>query len=426
MMTTQNSIMNLLIAKAIARTGSTALDPAASTYLSDGEVAVVDLDGTILDSTTVVGKRKIKLIQSQGASLPSIQTPEIELAGVKTYLGKAYTAPTVQIDYIGYNVVTNTGSLDVINDNGYEILIHDINSAAYGSTGVDKFGFYVSDSAATQAEVMDGLAVNLYQNTAKVVRKPFIVERVASVIAGTNTTAAAGSLVFTNGSNIVTYSGATPATDGLALGAYVKTDDIAVDTGVLYKITSAVTAGSFTIDQPYQGSTATFTAGNASVYTAAQLNGGSLGIRLTGLAPVFTSPQSTEYYVNRWEASIRNGGATTVTNAQGATEGVGSYAAVASLEYFLIGNEGFISRNDIPYVNPRANAVSTSTYGFITLEWDSVKTGQIFAQEPNSKQLLIAFATGGSREQLTGAANNTSVQTVLNAWLSTFTALALA
>ncbi len=416
MMTTQNSIMNLLVAKAIARTGTTALDPAAATYLIDGEVAVVDLDGTILDSTTVVGKQAVRIIQSQGATLPSIQSPVINRNGAKTYSGKAYTAPTLQVDYIGYNVTTNAGSIDVINDNGYEIMIHDTNSAAYGTNGIDRFGFYVSDSTATQEEIWTGLAVNLYQNTARVINKPFIVERVASVIAGTDTTGAAGTLTFVNGSTTVTASVSSTG-NGIAVGAYVKTDDAAVDTGVLYKVTAILSATTFSIDIPYQGASAAFTAGNASVYTAALLTAGSLGIKLTGIAPVFVSPQSTEPYVNRWNVILRNMGATTTTNVTAGTEGVGSYPYTASLEYFLLGNEGFISRNDIPYVNPRASVILGSTYGFITLEWDSVATGTIFNKEANSKQLLIAFATGGNREQLTGVV--TSVQTVLNAWIGT-------
>lgn len=419
MIATQNSFMQLLVGKNISRTASvTATDPSASTYAASGEIVVTDISGTVLDTTTVQAVDRIRIVQSQGATSPAIQSPVIELAGIKSYGSKLYTAPVLQVDYIGYNVVTNSGSIDVINDNGYEILIQDINSAAYGSIGIGKFGFYVSDSTATQEEIWTGLAVNLYQNTTRVINKPFIVERVASVIAGTNTTAAAGSLVFTNGSTTVTYSGATPATDGLASGSYVKTDDVAVDTGVLYKITSAVTGGSFTIDQAYQGATATFTAGNASTYTAALLTAGSLGIKLTGIAPVFTSPQSTEPYVNRWVTSIRNGGSTPVVAEVGATQGVGSYPFMASLEYFLIGNEGFIARNNVPYVSPRANILSTGTYNLLTLEWDSVKTGQIFNQQAASKQLLMAFdfTPASAPTQVTG--DVTAVQDVLNVWIN--------
>lgn len=422
MIATQNSVMFLEIAKPIARTGSTALDPSASTYLVDGEMAVVDLDGTILNSTTVLTKKAIRIIQSQGALLPSIQSPVIEKSGVKTYSGKAYTAPTVQIDYIGYNAVTNTGDIDVINDNGYEILIQDINSAAYGSIGIGKFGFYVSDSTATKAEINDALAINLFQNTTRLVRKPFIVERVSSSAAGTNTTAGpggTGTVTFTNGLTTVGISG-TSGQDGLVAGAYIKFATAATDTGAVYKIAS-ITATTIELDMPYQGTSGTLTFGLASSMTLAMYVAGSVGIRLTGQAPVFVSPASTEYYVNRWSVGLREFGSTTTTRTQGGTEGSGSYAQIASLEYFTIGNEGFIGRNSIPYITPRQSAVSTATYSLIDLEWDSVKTGQIFNQQANSKQLMLAFADGGSRQQLTGVV--TSVQTVLNAWIGTATGL---
>lgn len=421
MMTTQNSIMNLLVAKALARTGTTALDPAASTYLIDGEVAVVDIDGTILTSTSVIGKSKIRIVQSQGALLPSIQSPEIERAGVKTYVGKAYAAPALQIDYIGYNAVTGFGDIELINNNGYTVMIHDINSAVYGSTGVSKFGFYISDSTATKSEVADGITLNLYQNTVRVVRKPFIAERVSSA-ANTAVVGTATTFTVTKDSTIVTANGTVTS---IVAGDYIKLNGTGTSVSV-YRVVSIVSGATSTItlDMPFQQASGVLAVAVVVSITAAAFAAGLVGIKLTGLAPVFITPQSTEYYVNRWSTNLRNFGATTATNAVLATEGVGSFAAVASLEHFLIGNEGFISRNDIPYINPRASAVSTATYGFITLEWDSIKTGKLFATQPNSKQLLIAFTDGGSRQQLTGA--TTSVQTVLNAWLSTFTALLLA
>ncbi len=419
-MVAQNSIMHLLIAKSVARTGSTALDPAAATYLIDGEVAVLDLDGTVLDSTTVIGKPAIRIVQSQGALLPSIQSPVIEKKAVKTYKGKAYTAPALQTDYIGYNAVTNVGDIDVLNSNGYEVLIHDIGSMAYGSVGVDKFGFFVSDSTATKTEVIDGMAISLFQNTSRVVRKPFIVERVSAAVF-TASTGATGNAALVNGSTSIVLSGGTPSTD-FSVGMYVRIGTTATtdDTKPMYRVVGVDDTGNgtLTIDMPFQGPSATWaTTGFAFALEATVLALG-VGIRLTALAPVFVSPQSTNYYVNRWIPVLRNFGATTVTNTVIGTEGVGTYAAVASLEYFLLGSEGFIARNVIPYINPRANALAASTYGFITLEWDSQKTGAIFASQPDSKQLLVAFDAGNtSRQQLTGVV--TSVQTVLNAWIGT-------
>lgn len=428
MFITQNSFMSLLLGKDISRTASaTTLDPTASTFIANGEIVVTDVDGTVLNSTTVLTKDRIVIVQGQGTTNPLIKSPVIEKAGVKTYKSKLYTAPTVQIDYVGYDAVSASGDFDVINENGYEIVIHDLNSAAWGSIGVDRFGFFVSDSSATKAEIVDGLTLSLYQNTAHVVNIPFIAERVSSATF-TASTGATGTATYTNGSTVITTSGATPATD-FPVGTYVRIGTTATTTKTLpvYKVVAVSnSAQTITLDIPFQGTSSTGATTAFAYATAATVNAGSVGIKLTGKAQVFVSPQSTEPYVNRWITTVRNSGSTPVANEQAGTEGVGSYPVVASLEYFLLGNEGFISRNVIPYINPRANALSTGTYNFLTLEWDSQKTGQIFNQQAASKQLLIGFdfvpASAGTT--VTGAV--TSVQTVLNAWLSTFTAGTLA
>jgi len=74
-----------------------------------------------------------------------------------------------------------------------------------------------------------------------------------------------------------------------------------------------------------------------------------LGIKLTGTTPTFTNPQSDVYYVNRWITTIKNGGTTPVVTNTKAFEGSGNYGQISTLEYFLQGNEGFISRHDFPY-----------------------------------------------------------------------------
>ena len=419
-MSTQNSIMNLLIGKDVARTASaTALDILAAGYLADGEIAVVDLSGTVLDTTTVQSVNQIRIVQSQGTTLPSIQSPVIELAGIKSYKSKVYAAPTQQVDYIGYNAITLAGDIDVISSNGYEIMIHDLNSAAYGSTGVDKFGFYVSDASATKAEINDGLAVNLYQNIARVVRKPFLVERL-SAATFTQSTAATGTATYTKDSAIVTTSGATPATD-FPVGTYVRIGTTATSTLTLpvYKVIAVSnSAQTITLDQPFQGTSSSGATTAFAFATAATVVASAVGIRLTGIPAVFVSPQSTEPYINRWITVVRNAGVTPVVAQVGALEGSGSYKDVASLEYFLLGNEGAISRNDIPYVSPRANALAAGTYHFITLEWDSVKSGHIFNQQAASKQLFLAlnFVAASAPTSIVGAAS--AVQDVLNAWIS--------
>jgi hypothetical protein len=426
MIPSQNSIMHLLIGKNIARTASvTALDPAAATYAASGEIVVTDVDGTVLDSTTVLTRQQIVIVQSQGAALPSIKSPVIDKAGVKTYNSKLYVAPVLQVDYIGYNAVTGIGDIDVINSNGYEIAIKDINSAAYGSTGIERFGFFVSDSSATKDEILDGLTLSLYQNQARIARPGFIVERVASATS-TNNSAATGTVTVVNGSKTATAS--VSATAELAVGDYIRFGTTVAVTAAIYRV-AALSGTTITLDIPYQGVGATFGATATSKLPVATAIAGKLGIRLTAKAESATIPsvpQANEPYSNQFITRVQNAGATPVVNQVAPNPGSGTASVVSSLEQFLIGNEGFIARNNMPYVTPRSNTSSTGTYNFLDLEFVTRKTGQIFDQEAASKQLLIAFdfTPASAPTQVTGAV--TSVQTVLNAWLSTFTAATLA
>ena len=91
---------------------------------------------------------------------------------------------------------------------------------------------------------------------------------------------------------------------------------------------------------------------------------------------------------------------------------------MAELEYFLLGNEGFVGRHNNPYQTPRASILSTGTYHMLSLEWDTVGKGMIFNQEAASKQLVIAFdfTAASAPTQVTGVV--TAVQDVLNVWIN--------
>ncbi len=422
MISTQNSIQLLEVGKNINRTANvTALDPSATTYAVSGEIVVTNVNGTVLNTTTVQGVDKIKIMQSRGATVDAVFSPVIELAGIKTYSSKAYTAPTLQISYVGYDASTTVGDIDVISNNGYEIHIHDLNSINWGSIGTDVYGMYVSDSSATKAEVNDGLAVNLWQNSVRLVQKPFIVERV-SAATFTQSTAATGTATYTKDSATVTTSGATPATD-FPVGTYVRIGTTATSTLTLpvYKVIAVSnSAQTITLDQPFQGTSSTGATTAFAFATAATVNASALGIKITGLAQVYTIPQSlqsTQPYMNAWETTVAYAGNTTVTTPTKATRGSGYYADMASWEYFLVGNRGFIERNNVPFVYAPLDILSTGTYNIISLEWDSIKTGMVFGQEPASKQLALAFdfTPGAAPTQVTGVV--TAVQDVLNAWI---------
>ena len=149
------------------------------------------------------------------------------------------------------------------------------------------------------------------------------------------------------------------------------------------------------------------------------------GVRVTGRAPYWVAPNLTTFHVNRFKTILKRAGSTTVVTEQNATEGSGSYAQIANLEYFLLGNEGFSNRDSQnPYIAPRANAESTALYGIITLAHSRKEGGQVTENPKAFKQLMIAFnGSGGHGTVATGDVK--AIDDVLSACLSTFPAISI-
>lgn len=413
---TQKSVMNLLIGKNIARTSSVQItDPTNSTtYIADGEVVVCDASGTVLNTTTVLNKKSVFLVQGQGATKPLIWSDEIFLSGVRAFNGKAYTAPTVQIDYVGFNPVTSTGNLDVINDNDYEVHLFDLDSTTFGTLGYSKYGFYTSDSSATLQEVGVNLTESLFTNTRDLVFPSVTIEMVTN---GTFTALANNATVVNGSINI------TSTAHGLAVGDLVRIGGTTTSIAV-YEVDTVPTANTFTINYPYQGTSGTVLAANIGKMTVVT----SIGIRITGKTPYFVAPNLTTYHVNRWKTTIMRGGSTVVSNQQNATEGNGTYEQISEIEYFLIGNEGFTAREGvIPNIPVRANVEATGTYSIINLNHVRIEGGTLMNPPFQYKQLMIAFNKLGGfiANSQANTATVTSVEGVLEAWLSTFPSITI-
>lgn len=421
-MITQNSVMNILIGKNIARTGSVQMtNSSAATYLANGEIVVVDASGTVLDTTTVVGKKSIFLVEGQGATQPPIWSDEIFHDRVTSFTGTAYTAGTVQIDYIGYNSVQNTGAIDVLNDNDYTIELFDVDSSTFGTLGTSKLGFYTSDSTATQREIAVGLTESMFTNTRDLVFRNVLIEMVTDAA----TYVASGTGTFVNGSPNVVGSVGNAVVAGDLVRIITNTDLFAVYE-VEAKGTTAfpgATADDYKLNYAYQGASGA----GVNVYRNTVAPTG-FGIRITGRAPYFITPYQTKYHVNRWVTNLYRMGSTPVATEQKATEGSGEYEQVAVIEQFLLGNEGHMAREGVtPYIAPRSRAVSTGEYSIICLGHNRKETGTVMESPTSYKQLMIAFDKQGgfvANSQATNA-TTTSVETVLENWLSTFSAISI-
>lgn len=409
----QKAIKLLEIAGNQARTG-TSLSTATA-----GEVFVTDASGTILTDVSVLLTDKIMIMQSQGSALPVVISPVIKKSNILTYKGGAYVAPVQGISYIGYN--GSTGSIDVVNDNAYTALVYTYDSPTWAEKSPAIIGYFKSDSAATEQEIADGLAVSMYQNKKNIqAAKPFTVERVNS---GAATSTLAATLTFTEDSATVTSGAAIT----LVAGDYIRVG--AALTSAVYKVSVGVTAGtSFTIDVPFDAASTTSAAVDRVLAATAQA--GDFGLKLTGRAqPVSQSLIQNgglqEYYFVRFKPNLVGFGATSTDyNNRVAVSGSGVPAQVGVEERQLLGNEGFLHPGAMPFQTPRSNTnFSALGYSFIHLEWTDAPVNPVLGLDQQPKQLDIALEASAVSPAITFGTNiqgaSTSVWDVLESWLVT-------
>lgn len=351
----------------IGGTANITTSPLNATFVANtGEIGIFFPDGRRMTAALAATAKQFIVAQSRGvAGEPKLLVSDvIDVAGIKGATAKVYTAATQQVDYIGYN--GTSGSIEVNADELYMINIYleEFITSSHDGRYI-KHGQFNSSSSSTQANIADGLTVSLTNNFAREPKQLIKFERVNSAPTGSVTTAATGTLTATYGSKIVTASGGTPSTDFVSssAGTYVRFGTAL--TSPVYKVVGVDDTGNgfITLDQPYQGANATFTAGNAEFILAAAV--GDSGIKLTGVA----QPWSLErkfYKLVRWTTGLSEDafGATVVTKSVGAKEGSGEYRQVAELERFFQRNDNDNYRIGQPDLfDPRNDATSAVTGG---------------------------------------------------------------
>ena len=409
--------------------------------LTAGEIGVFDSNGTLLNSTTVVGKPSIKIVtgsvangtaQGLGLVLDAVDVQSGTISAV------VYKAQTQSLSYVGYN--GTSGSLDVINDNPYQVFVKDLDSRIYGSTGQTYSGYYKSDSNATQQEVADGLGVNLAANIRQTTPLFASAQRITS---GTKTTVptGAGTLTFTKGSNSVSFS--TNIADATGTAALVVGDYLSVATGVtvaVYKVTAINTTTNIaTLDQAFNGTTATVVNATARFLRVADAAAAAnWGIEILGQVQPFASVNlaaSQEFYVSKFYVSTGGFTNTLVTASTFASKGSGEPADVAVLERSLISQQGFQNHNTWPpAVFPNQTDISAASgYSLISIVYTKKGGPDLLTQPAVRNELLIAakqisapvntttppqvISQAGGVVLSTGMLGTTGVINVLSAWL---------
>lgn len=402
-MQTINNFRQLLIAKDVAASAITLATPST---LAVGEVRVVDETNTILTTSTVASAKGVKVVQGQGAGLPLIVSPTIPNTAFMR--AKTYVDYTEQVSFVGYNSASPTaaGSFDSLSNFGPASPIFRTtfksNYFEYADKLMEAISGYKATASDTISTFVDKLTLAMTNEIKKYVYIPYQVERVNSLAAGSVTalTGTATSIVFTKGSSLATING-TITNSGL-VGSYMRVGGTGVNNPV-YKITGYTASTSITLDQPFQGASATVLVASAPLITPVTTTGvagAGWGIRLTGLLQSKFIANVYRYQMQKWVTTIQNMGTTTVSDYTKANDGVGTWYQVAEEEVFTLFSEGFADNAPIqvPPVTYRQNVDSAGTYGSIEVYWKDVKynTTNIADTAASFKQVKIVGDGNGT------------------------------
>lgn len=406
MFTTTNA-MHVLVAGNLARTTSASIDPNSANYLADGEVLVVDEAGTVLDTTSVLTKDEVRLVQRSGDEL--FWSPVVRASEIKRYIGSAYATDVEQLTYLGFN--GTTGAIDVIADNDYlvRVIRQDI-QATYMNKEMLKFGAYRTGASATQDEIATGLVTSLIANYSREPEREIKFERIHSdagaAIAQTADPVYKSTLVVMSAAN------------AFVAGDYVRFGTAVTDP--VYKVASK-SGDNLVLDVPFQGDSATGV--TVERIDAAATTAGDFGIAMTGVPRKFKRGEF-KFSKVRFEVTTDDFGSTDLTFDTAASEGNGTWESAQEMEWFASeGIHGKIERIGTPPPTSKLDVAQGNSFSTLYVS-HADKSHSGIQGSPESKietYVLLDKGTDGSLafgDQVTGAGDNTSVVDVLDAWVA--------
>lgn len=414
---TQNHLLKVLIGKDIARS-ITAGTVVTNANLADGEVVVTDVSNAVLNTTTVLGLDKVKIVQGRGSSNP-LREEILHLNDITSYKANAYSPRVNQVSYIGYN--GTSGAIDVINDNLYQYVFRDLTDELMrGFQGFEVMPYYRSDSSATQEEI----AIGLEKSTIAAFSKIYGVERYVKIElvnahAGAAITGTVANFGVTLGSKTVTLDGTVT---NVAVGDYLRLGGTGT-TAPVYKVDAVTSPTSITLDWSYQGTTATIAVANVEVITEAQAQANNFGMKFTGLDRYFDKLR-WQYAVERFKIGLGAGdgfGSTTVTYTTDPFEGTGVWEKVTEMEFASWGNEGQAIIMQQPPILREKDTVDGEPYSLVGISFKNVVPSDFGDSGIHKGQVILACAANSTAPNtfltnFTGAA--TSVVDVLDAFVT--------
>lgn len=334
-----NRVNRILIGDGVNSGALTTLKVTNGPTIAAGDLVLLKADMTVVETNAAAQALDLTepvYIAAGVATGQALLSSAIYPKLVTSFKGKAYAAPAEQISYLGYN--TSSGTIAVSNSTEYvlRVILKDEMRVMPHRQTARKYN-YVTDSTATEVELITGLLKQAAKDTSNTyVKIEMVTNGTATVLGGAST------LAVTYGSKTAI---ASSGSHGLVAGDLVRLGGTTAGFPV-YEVAS-VASTTITFEYAYQGATATIANANAlemSLITA-------YGIKLTGKA---ITANGLDYYqkvsfdCNLAPINGTIGDEATHTVATKMSYGSGYYQQVRDMEYKAQGYLGVTNRTSFP------------------------------------------------------------------------------
>jgi hypothetical protein len=390
-----------------------------------GDLLLLSENGTVITTVAAAAALpKLERVRIAMGIAPGIAILSSPIQGntVSLYSGKAYTAPSEQVSYVGYNGTSGTGiNIDVDTEYRLRIRIKDSHRVHGQKPTLIDLDYPGSATATEQI----GAAYIAKLADQKELGYDFISDKIKleRVCNGTFTANAAGATV-TKGSKTVAHTG-----HGYAAGDIIRIGGTTYASPV-YVIESVVDANTYKLDVVYKGTSGSVLAANIGKMTVVT----EWGFKITGVAQdskIYRAANEPfdEYSFMTFVASFADSddrnveSKATVTTTE-ANPGIGYWKQVAAREEKAKGYWGDTAKLSITDKRINSQVVVDQGYATVIIQHAEILNGdfQDTYRAPLSTEIYIP--TGSNQADAT--AGNNRFLALLNGYFSTvcgFTAL---
>lgn len=425
----QTSVPFLAVGKNGANTLSAPTNAITSlASITQGDIYFIDADGganhgNILSAATIASVNKFIVVRTtldqDGTLVKSFSAP-IPRTGIRRSVKEAYSAPSQQITYLGYDGATAGSSYDlaVTNGNVYRMnfTIKTDNSLSEFHQPFGPVFSALTGFASTTPTLSEKLAYiwqfvkvfnndttqsNFFAGAKK--RTGISTYAYAEMLTDAVGTAFTNTVTIANGDTLLTSTA-----HGRAVGDFIRIGGTAatVTTNGVYRVATVIDANNLTLESPFRGASLSAAAGTNAASTLT--TNSRVGIKITGKDQAFQR-YSQKMFVRFLSAfllddgtrnSTSGGSQFSVTTTQG-VYGSGTSDHILEKEISYFGLNGMSNYFTYPPIEPRTYSVAGLTYDVYSIEYSETSDDD-FDVSRKLKVVELACVNGSSQNTAIG------------------------